>query len=536
MNSMLSQKIKADVEKLGSFFSLFKKGKLKKSIFLSLEELESDLHTIPDLKASIEEQSKQHQETLKNFESHKIKAEQEYQTLEQAFEQHKKKQLLISKLLSSKSTNKGFENYKRILNNDFMDFANDEESLANEAEAILKLQAIEKELEVITAYPKLHKKTTIAIGGGFSAGKSEFISSFFSKEIKLPIGIEPTTAIPTYVMSNEIDEIIGCSHNSGVVDLKEIDDTFHSKISHDFIKSFDFNLKEIMPIMVLGTQFEHEHICFIDTPGYNPAANDKAYTQDDVNTAKEFLNNASTLIWLIDIKNGGIPLSDLDFLDKLEIENQKFYVVLNKADSKDPSDIEKILDEIKEVLNGEGIDFEGISAFSSTQKKEYVFRGNPLFDFIEKCNTESKVHEEIVKKLYEVYSMYKRAILTNKIEKEAIKRELHSISLDMLEEGYDDFTKPAFQRIDNLKKVFDTKKQEENLKRLDDNIIKLKNAIDEVFENESSIDFDDIKEQEIEIDFGIAQSDEEKDDAGNMKKRAVSGFLETLLKCKNVIV
>ena len=530
MNSVkLSQKIKADVEKLGSFFSFFKKGKLKKSIFLSLEEIESDLHTIQDLKASIEEQSKQHRETL-----------------EQAFNQDEKRQLLISEILSSKSTNKGFENYKRILNDDFMDFANDEESLANEAEAILKLQAIEKELEVITAYPKLHKKTTIAIGGGFSAGKSQFISSFFSSKIELPIGIEPTTTIPTYVMSNGRNELIGCSHNSGVVDLsgvvdfEESDDTFNSETLHDFIKSFNFNLKEIMPIMVLGTPLEYEHICFIDTPGYNPATNDKGSTKEDFNTAKEFLNNASTLIWLIGVDaNGTIPSNDLKFLHELEREDKKVYVVLNKADLRPPSAIEDILDKIEEVLDGEGIDFKGISTFSSTEKDyDCSERGASLSDFIKECNTESKAHEEIVKKLCEVHSMYKKAILTNKEEKEAIKGEIHSISSYMRaiftnkeekEARHPVFSffstnkeekeeikreihsissdiKPALQRLNNLEKEFDTKKQEENLKRLDNNIIKLKNAIDEVFENESSIDFDDISE----IDFCIDQSDEEK--------------------------
>ena len=68
--------------------------------------------------------------------------------------------------------------------------------MANEAEAILKLQSIEKELELITIYPNLYQKSVIAIGGGFSSGKSSFINSLIiDKKVKLPEGINPTTAL-----------------------------------------------------------------------------------------------------------------------------------------------------------------------------------------------------------------------------------------------------------------------------------------------------------------------------------------------------
>lgn len=528
--------IRDDIEELGSFFSFFKKGQLKKDIFSNLKDIENSLEEIPKLIDDLENNKKEYKDLGIQFDTYKNDTEIKYNELEIDFEGYKKKadqllvdnelkikqiksklsliqnkQLLISNLLSAKSTNKGLEEYKKVLNSDFMEFANYEESLANEAEAILKLQAIEKELEVITAYPQLHKKNTVAVGGGFSAGKSEFISSFFNSGVKLPIGMNPTTAIPTYVMNTDENQVIACSSNGGIVDLRKIDDNFHSKISHEFIKSFDFNLKEIMPLMIVGTQIEQENICFIDTPGYNPPNSDETYSEDDVQTAKEFLSNASTFIWLIGADaNGTISSSDIEFLNELDLNNKSVYIVYNKADLKSQDDIEEVLEEIEESLDDYGIEFAGISAFSSLTKQEYIYKKQSLFDFIKERDYESQVHADMVRKLYEVYIMYKRAILTNIKEKESIKSHIKSISLDMLEEGFDDMSKPAFQRLDKLSKIFDTKKQEQNLKTLDEVTQKLKIAIDQVFEHEISINFEDVLTHEIEIDFDFdIYSDEE---------------------------
>jgi len=440
-----------------------------------------------------------------------INKESKISQISSKLSQIQSKQTLISQLLSSKSTNKGLAEYKRVLNNDFIEFANYEESLANEAEALIKLQTIEKELEVITAYPQLHTKNTVAVGGGFSAGKSEFISSFFNSGIKLPIGINPTTAIPTYVMNTNENKVIACSSNGGVVDLQKIDANFYSKLSHEFIKSFDFNLKEIMPLMIVGTQIKQENICFIDTPGYNPPNSDETYTEEDVFTAKEFLSNASAFLWLIGADaNGTISSSDIDFLNELDLENKNIYIVFNKADLRSQDDIEAVLEEIEESLDDYGIECVGISAFSSLTQEEYAYKKESLFDFINQCNYESKVHEDMITKLYDVYKMYKVAILTNIKEKEAIKSYIKSISLDMLEEGFDDMTKPAFQRLDKLSKIYSTKKQEKNLKTLDDVTQKLKKAIDQVFEDEISIDFEDVSKHTIEIDFDFTISTDDE--------------------------
>lgn len=388
---------------------------------------------------------------------------------------------LISKLLNAKIKNKGLMNYHELLNNDFLEFANYEESLSNEAEAIIKLQTIEKKLEIISSYPDIFTKNIIAVGGGFSAGKSEFISSFINdNEVKLPIGIEPTTAIPTYVINKDEPMILACNNQSASINLNEIDNNMYKKLSHKFINSFGFNLKQIMPYMVLGTKLKFDNICFIDTPGYNPSSSASDYTSEDLNTAKDYLKNASALIWLIGLDvNGTIPKSDLDFLDELELDNKELFIVLNKADLKTKSDIEKILANVADVLDEYGLDYSGISAYSSLQKIEIANKKQSLHNFLKRPNINSTIKDSLISELEIVENMYKTAITDNKNNKSKNKKALKDISLDLLENGFSD--EKVLKKLEEMQETFDFSKQDENLKRLKTEFTKLKNAIAELF-------------------------------------------------------
>ena len=434
----------------------------------------------------------------------------ENKNLQQKFSNLDKKYQLISSILSIKNINNSLDKFKNIFYNDFLEFANKEDSLANEAEMLLKLQEIEKELELISAYPKLYSKNNVAIGGGFSAGKSEFISSFIKSSLKLPIGVIPTTAIPTYVFNEEKDVLLGCSKNGGVVDLEKIDKDFYKTLSHEFIKSFEFNLKDIMPYMIIATKLEYENICFIDTPGYNPADVNEGFTSEDIKTAKEFLEEANCFIWLIGADaNGTIQSNDLKFLKSLDLKNKKLFIVFNKADIRAKSDLEDVLEVIEEILEDEGIEFEGISAYSSVSQEEYLFIKKSLKEFLKEANTISSKQEKIYEKLKYIYSSYKKAIKKQKEQKEEIFKELHSLSFDILENG--DINEKADERISKLKTFFSTKKEEENLKKLKEIFEKFKESVDEIFGNKIEFSFEYKKLYPIKKDglYGVANEEGE---------------------------
>lgn len=52
-------------------------------------------------------------------------------------------------------------------------------------------------------------KRVVAIGGGFSSGKSSFLNSFLGGESLLPIDTLPTTAVPAYLISGTEEKASG---------------------------------------------------------------------------------------------------------------------------------------------------------------------------------------------------------------------------------------------------------------------------------------------------------------------------------------
>lgn len=391
------------------------------------------------------------------------------------------KHKIIASLLNSRNQSEGLKQYFYVLHHDFLAFANEEASLVEEATALLKLQELGKELELVSNYPDFHHKRTLAVAGGFSAGKSAFISSLFgNQEVKLPSDVKPTTAIPTYVMSDSQNRLLGVSSQGGVVDLHRIDNELYSKFSHQFINSFGFNLKSILTNLFLTTDLAFKHLCFIDTPGYNAAASSGGFTDEDVQTAKDFTQQAEAVLWLIGLDaNGTISETDCEFLSEIMQEQDKpLYIVLNKADVKPFSDLEKIMEKVVEYLDDYNIEFAGVSAYSARLKKEITYFKQPIMQFIQNLDKPSDKHRELLKKLYEVDLMYQKAILADIEEYQSLAKTFKTLALDLYEQDVDEET---YEKVDRLRKRFETKKMEQQFKNLGVVIEKLRVAVDSVF-------------------------------------------------------
>ncbi len=72
---------------------------------------------------------------------------------------------LIARILNAKMENKGLEEYQRILDNEFLEFASGVDSLKEKEIALLTLQEIKKELQLVASYPSLFQKSMVAVGG-----------------------------------------------------------------------------------------------------------------------------------------------------------------------------------------------------------------------------------------------------------------------------------------------------------------------------------------------------------------------------------
>jgi hypothetical protein len=438
------KKIKKDIQKL-----LQKIDKYISSIELNNNELQKEIdfsnESLDKINLELKNQIKANKKQLKTLEI----LEKDLIVIQDKYD-------LVSSLLATKGVvDPNLKEFKEILYGEFFVFANKEASLADEADAILKLQSIERELELIVNFPIVHSKTIIAIGGGFSSGKSAFVNSFFEQHhIELPIGIEPVTAIPTYVVSGNENEIKGFSNNGNAI---KIDKNFYSKLSHEFVKSFNFNLKNIMPFMTISTPLSNEYfgnICLIDTPGYNPAITN-GFTNEDKKTAADFLEQANVLIWMIGLySNGTIPASDLEFINGLNLMGKKLYIVANKSDLRAETDLQMIVDEIKDSLDDYDIEHDGISAFSANTKEEYLYSNQSLFDFLKNHNNPVKIRKNIFEKLDVVFQMYDKAISEDISEIKKYKANLKSLELEILESGFDNDNKVS-NRIEKMKKHMD---------------------------------------------------------------------------------
>ncbi|MFP6269751.1 dynamin family protein [Helicobacter pylori] len=368
------------------------------------------------------------------------------------------------------------------------------------------LQEIKKELQLVASYPSLFQKTIVAVGGGFSAGKSTFLNNLLGLKLKLPEDMNPTTAIPTYCLKGKKEVLMGFSQNGGMVELPNL------AFNHQFLKSLGFNLKEIMPFMLLSApSVPFEFLCFIDTPGYNPG--NQGYTGGDKEASKESLKHAKHILWLVSCERGGIESDDLDYLQELyEEEGKQVFIVLSRADRRTKSQLEEVAKKIRETLEDHGIEFLGICAYSTTRYQEIkeFSEKSPVFDSIEKflikLNKRSEKQNEILGYLYEVHSMYEKAIKQDANRFKRYQKALHSIKLDLLQKGFDDFNDDVFNRMESLKKEFSEKEESkrESLAQLNEVIDLFKESIDKVFDRVSAFTWEKYKEQ---------NEDEENDEA-----------------------
>ncbi len=407
---------------------------------------------------------------------------------------------LIARILNAKMENKGLEEYQCILDNNFLEFASGVDSLKEKEIALLELQEIKKELQLVANYPSLFQKNMVAVGGGFSTGKSSFLNNVLG--LKLPIGLDKTTAIPTYCLKGEREVLMGRSQNGGMVELP------HLTFDHKFLNSLGFNLKEIMPFMLLsapGVPFEF--LCFIDTPGFN--SSNQGYTDGDRQASKEYLNHAKHILWLISCERVGIEKSDLDYLQELYEEHGKqVFIVLSRADSRTKRQLEEIAVQTKETLEDNGIEFLGIGVYSSERYQEIkeFSEKSPVFDSLEKFLTElnkkGEKQNEILSVLYEVHLAYEKAI-----QQDADKFKRYQDALHSIKSGLD----ARFNKIESLKKEFSEQERSkrENLEKLNQVINLFKKSVDKVFDRVSAFTWEKYKEE---------NDDEENNDEENYQE------------------
>jgi len=344
---------------------------------------------------------------------------------------------LVSKVLAQQPpTNEQLDRFADLINHDYMEFASRESSLAGEAQAMLDMQAILAEMQMLNNFPSIAGKTILSIAGGFSSGKSAFVNSFIhNPSVQLATGINPVTVVPSYVVCSEETRIKGYSYNGGAIDLEP---SLYASMCHEYVQAFGFDLRRILPFISVKVPMDPDlfgNLCIIDTPGYNPG-NTGGAAASDRSTAASLVNQASALVWVIGLDPAGtIDQSDIEFIESTPFRGESLYIVLNKADVKSQDDISQIMDQVADDLSFAGIEYAGMCAYSSTRKKDYPSSRRTFDQFLRSINRKVDVVGKVTSKLDAVFDAYKQALKTDIAQLESRKGEFNGFKLDALEIG-----------------------------------------------------------------------------------------------------
>ncbi|EJB60481.1 acyl carrier protein [Helicobacter pylori Hp H-41] len=109
-----------------------------------------------------------------------------------------------------------------------------------------------------------------------------------------------------------------------------------------------------------------------------------------------------------------------------------------------------------------------------------------------------------------MHRMYERAIKQDANRFKRYQKALHSVKLDLMQKGFDNFSDKIFRRIEILEKEFaeQERSKEENLARLNEVISLFKESIDKVFDRVSAFTWEKYK----------AENEDEEDDEANYRE------------------
>lgn len=216
-------------------------------------------------------------------------------------------------------------------------------------------------------FDKLIGKNIVALGGGFSSGKSSFLNSILGEKI-LPADINPSTSVPAYLVSGNDVSVYGINTFGSRVDMEAEDVKL---ISHGFGKLDDDDneatLGHILDSIFISSPLQpFENIALLDTPGYSKAESAEYSAKTDEKIARVQLNSANYILWFVQADSGTITQEDIAFLETLNRDIPKL-IIVNKADKVTEEDLAVIVRKIKDTLDVKGMQYTDVLTY--TRKK-----------------------------------------------------------------------------------------------------------------------------------------------------------------------
>ena len=213
------------------------------------------------------------------------------------------------------------------------------------------------------AAPRLAAKTVVAFGGPFSAGKSSLINALIGKKL-LVVEVDPTTALPAYVLAGEADAIHALNLHRLRVPLA---DEELASLTHDEPHRYGSQVsRALSAAFITRRDFPWANLAFIDTPGYSGRAIAGDRTDADVAAAQ--LSGAHAIVWVVSIKQGNLTEEDLAFLARLDPDIPRI-VVASHADQLTEEDRAAVIARMADTLAARNLATVGVFPVSARPRQ-----------------------------------------------------------------------------------------------------------------------------------------------------------------------
>lgn len=235
--------------------------------------------------------------------------------------------------------------------------------------------------------PTLVGKTIVAFGGAFSAGKSSLINALIGEE-RLQTQIDPTTSVPTYVCAGEAEAINATNLFEQQIELSAAE---FAQITHDE-QNTDTCISGLLRSITLQTpKFKWKNLAVLDTPGYSKPAQGSEGERTDAQIAREQLNAADVIVWVVSAEAGGISEDELAFLKQLKADTPKL-LVINRADKKTTQELLDIQSLVQKICAQQQINILGIITTSARKPSEYPLKA--LTDWFDQWDASAPIAQQ----------------------------------------------------------------------------------------------------------------------------------------------
>ena len=261
------------------------------------------------------------------------------------------------------------------------------------------LQEVYEQFEDFLVFQDMIGKKIVALGGGFSTGKSSFLNGLLSENSENRVRLLPTdtaasTSVPTYLMHADGEETIRAINlfDSRITDLTADDVGI---MAHGFEEKSQLgvSLGQLIQRMFISTSLQpYAHIAFLDTPGYSKPDTKNYSARTDEQIAREQLNHSHFILWFV---NGSVlPQSDIEFLKQLDGNIPKA-IILNKADKVLVNGIDtyqEVIESIKKDATRNGITFKGVWGYTRSPRwqKEIASDIQAVHDLLQELDVPQK--------------------------------------------------------------------------------------------------------------------------------------------------